>query len=697
LEQDKAESHAETPEEADFWAAVEREDAASLASTLDIKDDDPGLRAVLPALAAWRRQHRERSSLERLRYQVTWKPLPDRPAPARLGHWLVVVPADSEAATPYLDGLTACGARLTTVTLDDLTTPDQPVDGVLSLLALGEDGLGRTAALVQALGAAGIGAPLWCATRGAVSTGPSDRLDNPDQAQVWGLGRVVGLEYPGRWGGLVDLPANPDDRAVDRLAAILASPDGDDQVAVRAAGVYGRRLAHAPLAATPGDGWRPDGTVLVTGGTGALGGHVARWLACRGAPHLLLLSRSGPDAPAAADLRSDLEALGATVTIEACDIGDRAALAAALVRVPADRPLTAVFHTAGVLDDGILPTLTPDRYATVLRPKVEAARHLHELTRDLELSAFVLFSSLAGTLGNAGQGNYAAANAYLDALAEHRRADGLPATSIAWGAWADGGLVGEGLEEALRQRGIRVMPPDLAVAALQHALDAGEVTVGIADVDWSRFLPAFTEDRPSPLLAELAEARRLAGTEPAATRDDSGAVADWRRRLVALPDTAQRRELRDLVRTHVASALGHASPADVEPDRALRELGFDSLAALQVRNRLRSATGLALPATVVFDHPTPDALARYLHAQLVAGPSVPADDASVRRALADIPLDRLRRAGLLDTLLELAGPAEPQAVTTGGDDHPEDLIDTLDADSLVRMAFGTATPEEESR
>ncbi|WP_157880506.1 beta-ketoacyl reductase, partial [Streptomyces katrae] len=277
--------------------------------------------------------------------------------------------------------------------------------------------LAATLALVQALGDTGIGAPLWCATSGAVATGPADPLRHPAQAQVWGLGRVAGAEYPQRWGGLVDLPETLDTRALDLLTGLLADPGGEDELAVRATGTLARRLVRATAepAAPTGEYTlaRPHGTVLVTGGTGTLGAHVARWLARSGAVHLVLTSRSGPTAEGAAELREELAALGCRATIASCDAGDRAALAELLASLPAEHPLTGVIHTAGALDDGVLDAMTTDRLEHVLRPKAEAALHLHELTAGLDLDFFVLFSSIAGVVGNGGQGGYAAANAHL--------------------------------------------------------------------------------------------------------------------------------------------------------------------------------------------------------------------------------------------------------------------------------------------
>ncbi|MFG2943587.1 beta-ketoacyl reductase, partial [Streptomyces sp. NPDC048282] len=386
--------------------------------------------------------------------------------------------------------------------------------GVVSLLALDESaGLAGTLELVQALGDVGVGAPLWCVTRGAVGVGGADRVVGSVQAGVWGFGRVAALEYPERWGGLVDLPESVDGRVVDGLAAVLSGGAGEDQVAVRSAGVFGRRLVRVGRAGV-GE-WSPRGTVLVTGGTGALGGHVARWLAGRGVEHLVLVSRRGEQAPGAGVLRGELEGLGVGVTLAACDVTDREqvrGLLASLEAAPIPA-LTGVVHTAGVLDDGVIETLSPQRLAGVLGAKAEAAWHLHELTRDLDLEVFVLFSSLAGTVGGAGQANYAAANARLDGLAALRRAQGLSATSVAWGRWAGEGLaVGEARESWAHRGGVAPMEPADALKVLGSVLGRGEEQVVVADIDWDRFAPRLATVRPAPLIAEIPEARRALET-----------------------------------------------------------------------------------------------------------------------------------------------------------------------------------------
>ncbi|WP_372515626.1 SDR family NAD(P)-dependent oxidoreductase [Streptantibioticus ferralitis] len=557
------------------------------------------------------------------RYRVVWRSLAEVRSSSRLsGEWLVVVP-EAGSSADVVGGLVERGASVRELVFASEEGLGRGVlaerlgvgvagslAGVVSLLP----GVVSTAVLVQALGDAGVVAPLWCVTRGAVSVAASDRLRDVGQAGVWGLGRVVGLEHPERWGGLVDLPETVDGRALSRLVGVLAGGvAGEDQVAVRSAGVFGRRLVRAAQGGVEGGAWAPDGTVLVTGGTGALGAEVARWLVRGGARHVVLTSRRGVDAPGAAELRAELAATGAEVTIAACDVADRGALEGLLGSIPAEYPLTGVVHAAGVLDDGVLDALTPERFEYVWRAKALSALNLHELTRDLDLSAFVLFSSISGTLGSTGQANYAAANAYLDALAEQRRADGLAATSIAWGAWAEGGMAADAeLERRMRLGGVPPMAAELAIEALQRALDLDETAVAVADVDWERFAPGFTAVRPSPLLAELPEARSTAPAVP-----DGGSRSTLAQRLAGLSEAERERVTLELVRTYVAEVLGHSDVDEVESGRAFKELGFDSLTAVELRNRLGAATELRLPATLIFDYPTPAALAEYLRTELL--------------------------------------------------------------------------------
>ncbi|MER7873521.1 type I polyketide synthase [Streptomyces solisilvae] len=706
--------------DARFWDAVEREDLETLAEALDV-DGSGSLGELLPALSSYRRQQRERTTVDGWRHRVSWKPVPEAAAGSLSGAWLLVVPAglaDSPLTGTISQGLEKSGARVVPVAVDAgadraglartlLTAVDGESDvRVLSLLALDEEpmagepavaaGLALTLWLVQTVAGLGVRARLWCASRGAVSVGRSDRLASATQAQVWGLGGVAALEHPQLWGGLVDLPETLDERAVSRLVGLLSAEGGEDQVAVRGSGVFVKRLVRASVSeATGADGWRSGGSVLVTGGTGALGGHVARWLARTGAEHLVLTSRRGMEAEGAVELKAELEELGARVTVAACDAADRGALAAVLEAIPSELPLTAVVHTAGVLDDGVLDALTVERAAGVLRPKVDAAWNLHELTAGMDLSAFVLFSSAAGTLGGPGQGSYAAGNAYLDALASQRRADGLPATSIAWGAWAGSGMAVDGeLEEQMRRGGMAPMNPDLAISALQRALDLDETFLLVADAAWERLAGELGADRPIPLLSELTERQRptasLTPSDPAATES---AAAELRASLEALPSAKRQRQLRKLVRQHVAAVLVHTTPDAIENDRSFTELGFDSLTAVQLRNRLGAITGLELPTTLAFDYPNLIALAEHLEAGMFPqGDGAEQNDSEedrIREALVSIPLARFREAGLMDTLLELARKPE-----SGSESAPQEelssAVDTMDVDDLVQRALGGA-------
>ncbi|WP_353477065.1 type I polyketide synthase [Streptomyces violaceusniger] len=650
-----------------FWDVVERGDVAALAAELAV---DPGvsLGEVLPALSSWRRQESVRSAVDGWRYRVSWKPVTERSAAGVLGGcWVVVVPVDGAGgvwATGVVRMLAGRGVDVRVVESDAAdragiadelraAVGDASVTGVVSLLAVGDASVTdvlRTAALVQALGDAGVGAPLWVATRGAVSVGRSDGVVSPGQALVWGLGRVAALELPERWGGLVDLPESVDERVLGRLAGVLAGVGGEDQVAVRGSGVFGRRLVRAASSgsatgsASEGS-WSPGaGSVLVTGGTGALGAYLARWLVENGAEHVVLTSRRGLDAPGAVELRDELAASGARVTVAACDVADRDALAELLAGLPEELPLTAVVHAAGVLDDGVLDSLTPERFASVLRAKADAARHLDELTRDLDLTAFVLFSSITGSVGAAGQGNYAAANAYLDALAELRRAEGLPATSIAWGPWAGSGMAGDdAMERRMRREGMPPMAPESAVAALRQALDVDDTAVTVADIDWENFTRTLTAVRPSPLIAELAAAeagpRAATGAESGKVVTDADSATPLGERLSGLPKGEQDRALLELVRTQVASVLGHGGAEAVEAGRAFKELGFDSLAAIELRNRLNAATGLRLAATLIYDYPNATALADHLRTELVgADAAVSGGVVAPAVAVADDPI-----------------------------------------------------------
>ncbi|MFD8938973.1 type I polyketide synthase [Streptomyces sp. NPDC059578] len=634
------------PADSGFWEAVDQGDLDALATTLRVEDGElkASLASLVPTLAGWARGRADDRTADSWRYRVAWKPLPAPERPRLTGSWLVVAPAgaaDDPAVTFAVESLRGHGAapvlveagpdatdrtRFAALLRDAHDHTDGPPAGHLSLLALAEEphgegsalprGLTLTVALLQALGDLGIDAPLWCATRGAVSVGRSDRIDSTFQALVWGIGGVAGVEYPQRWAGLVDLPRRLDDRAATRLAEALTGPGGEDQLAVRATGLYGRRVVRAGLGDTaPARDWTPEGTVLITGGTGGLGAQIARWLARTGTAHLLLTSRRGAQAPGAGALLAELRGLGAAVTAVACDVADRDALAELLAGIPAERPLRAVLHTAGVLDDGVIDSITPERAAGVLRPKLDGTRNLDALTRGLDLTAFVLFSSLAGTLGGTGQGSYAAANAYLDALARQRRDLGLPGTSVAWGLWGGDSLASGAVAERLIRDGLPAMDPATATVALGRALDHDDTAVLVADFAWDRFTRAFTALRPSPALGDLPEVREVLAA-PGGPRSTADGAEPPALRLAALPLAERDRALMDLVRREVAAVLGHPGPEAVGPDQAFKDIGFDSLTAVELRNRLAAATGLRLSVTLAFDYPTATALTGHLSTEL---------------------------------------------------------------------------------
>ncbi|MEV5816424.1 type I polyketide synthase, partial [Streptomyces mutabilis] len=484
-----------------------------------------------------------------------------------------------------------------------------------------------------------------------VTRGATDGAD-PAAAAVWGLVRAAQAEHPGRF-ALLDLepaatdPAGATDPAADGTPALRAAARSDEpQLALRAGRLLAPRLVRTPAPGAPAPtdapamdapamdasatdalatdapaGWDREGTVLVTGGTGGLGAAVARHLVtAHGVRDLLLVSRRGPAAEGAGQLTAALEEAGARVTVVACDVGDRTAVDALLADIPADRPLRAVVHAAGVLDDGVVDSLTPERLTSVLRPKADAAWHLHEATAELELDAFVLFSSVAGTLGSAGQANYAAGNAFLDALARHRRDRGLPAVSMAWGPWTRGsGMTGELTEADVARMTRAGMPP----MTPEQGLALFDTVTG----------PAGSAPAVLPLRLDLGALRSLGEVPPLfrslirtparrpATAGSAAAAADLTRRLTGLTPAEGQEVLLDLVRGQIATVLGHAGLADVEPTRAFQDLGFDSLTSVELRNRLGALTGVRLPATLLFDYPTPSELVAHLYAKVAPAPA----------------------------------------------------------------------------
>jgi acyl transferase domain-containing protein/thioesterase domain-containing protein/NADP-dependent 3-hydroxy acid dehydrogenase YdfG/acyl carrier protein len=510
-------------------------------------------------------------------------------------------------------------------------------------------------------------ARLVVVTRGAAAPPVTD----PAAATVWGLVRSAQAEHPGR---IVLLDLDSADGSAAAVPAALGT--GEPQLILRQGVVSAARLARAAVTAPAEAGPRAHGTVLVTGGTGALGALVARHLVTEhGVRRLLLTSRRGEDAPGAAELVADLRELGASVTVAAVDVADRDALAKVLAAVPDEHPLTGVVHTAGVVADGVIGSQTPERLASVLRPKVDGAWNLHDLTADADLSLFVLFSSLAGTLGGAGQGNYAAANTFLDALAEQRRANGRPAVSLAWGMWARLSGMTEGLGEAELQRlqraGLGALSDQEGLAILDAAGRGEHATLVAMRLDPSGLAGESSGDLLPPLLRDMVRAPAR-HARPAAA--ETGGL---RQALAQLPEAEQEQYLDTAVRDHAAAVLGHSSGAVIDPDQPFTDMGFDSLGAIELRNRLTAAGGLQLPATLIFDHPTPAVLAAHLHGLLTAAA---AEDVVPRPGPAAGGPGATSPAGSVEALFRLACEAGQY----------KDGVELLMAASRIRPAFEVA-------
>ncbi|WP_143070915.1 SDR family NAD(P)-dependent oxidoreductase, partial [Streptomyces malaysiense] len=575
-----------------------------LSDTEDRPIASVGTLAVRPVNPSHLRRTKSSSAL----HELGWRAVPTPSAAAEAGTAVDRIHLGTEALADLsvLSQSVAAGEpapRTIVASLGGVTTIP-PVEATHSLLH-------DTLALVQRFlsDRALLDSRLVLVTEGAVATDAAEQT-NLAPAAVWGLVRSAQTEHPER---IVLLDTDGSEASDHLLDSVISSRLGDGQLALRNGELRVPRLQRLPEAEADATKTRAplfNGTVLVTGGTGVLGGLTARHLVeHHGARHLMLVSRSGRTADGALELEAELAAHGVDVTFATCDVSDARALADVLDSIPAEHPLCAVFHTAGALGDAVVGSLTPEHIDTALAPKADAAFHLHELTKDLRLDAFVLFSSVAGTLGTAGQGGYAAANAFLDALALHRRAEGLPATSLAWGYWAQATGLTSHLSEndvaRMNRTGIMPMPSEEALALLDSALAVGRPA--LVPVRLSR--PVLRSQAVSGTLPSL-----LTDLVPAHVRrqqrgnGDAGLLS----RLARLTPDAQYELLLDLTRSHVATVLSHSGPDAVEPARAFQELGFDSLTAVELRNRLSAATGLRLPATLVFDHPTPTALARHL-------------------------------------------------------------------------------------
>ncbi|MFJ8504883.1 SDR family NAD(P)-dependent oxidoreductase [Streptomyces avermitilis] len=586
-------------------------------------------------------------------WHIDWQPVPDTAGPRSAGRWAVLTPDTLNLA----EALAAGGVTVDTHRDADALSAALDAGGaapdVLALVCTGHEGGAAGPDAVRTAVRRALDLAQRClrdermtetrillVTRGAVAVLPGEDVPDPTGAAVRGLMLTAGNEHPGRF-ALLD--AGSGDADTRRLAAAArAAVDGPQPSALRDGQLYTPRLERTPPPAPAQDGsaaFAADGTVLITGGTGSLGRLVARHLATRhGVRQLLLASRQGQAAEGAAELAAELAEAGARVTIAACDVADRSALERLLAAVPAEHPLTAVIHTAGVLDDATLQNLTPQSVDEVMRPKTDAAWHLHELTRDMPLSAFVLFSSVAGAAGSPGQANYAAANCFLDALAHHRRAHELPATSLAWGLWEAGSGMGGSLGEAdlarWARKGVLPLSAEDGMELFDAALRSDRPMLVPAQWDLSALRdPEHTGSIPSLLRSLVPPARRRAAAPGAAGADASA----WVRSVAQLPPAELRRTVAGLVRAVSAAVLALDGPSSVAENTAFKALGFDSLAALELRGRIQSATGIRLSAAAVFDHPTPAALTDRLLAEVTrmssaAGTAATVDGTAARAA-----------------------------------------------------------------
>ncbi|HET9380303.1 MAG TPA: type I polyketide synthase, partial [Streptomyces sp.] len=600
-----------------------------------------------------------------LSYEVSWKGL-SLPESVRLGgRWLLVVPERLDAdgtrvARDMETALTEHGAAVERVAVD-VTASDfdarmqgafeeeKDVTTVLSLLGLaegahpehGEVSLAAAASLTLMRRALRDDFParVWAVTRGAVSVAPGEMPETAG-AQLWALGRVAALELPRSWGGLIDLPTGADARSAGLAVRALAvgREAGEDQIAVRPSGAYGRRVVRVADTVRPGrEGWRPRGTVLLAGDLGAVGEPLVRRLLTDGADRVVLAG------PGPAELPAGLSDVARHVTVTAVpDLTDRAVLAALLTEC-APAAVVVVPPSVGLAP---LESTGPADLAAAVAAKTATATHFDALLDGPDVPELVLISSVAGMWGGTRQGAYAVASGHLDALAARRRARGLPTVSVAWTPWAGSVTADGSAAESLRQYGITPLEPRTALAELNRVvglgLGGGVGHAAVADVDWARFLASFTSVRPGVLFDDLPDARRVreeeaqaeaaARADRAAARGDASAGTELARSLRDQPANVQRKALLELVTAHVAAVLGEGAPDAVDHGRAFKDIGFTSMTSMELRNRLKEATGLTLPASLVFDHPHPRALADHLRGELLgeddtertaSGPDVP--------------------------------------------------------------------------
>lgn len=598
-----------------------------------------------------------------LRYSLEWKALTQPRATNLSGNWLLITP-DEDGLRPLINDLSQAlsnqGATVTlqywsniqpdisvlTETLNGLARNPQQQVNVLSLLAFAEQpyasnhdlpaGFALNMQLLQFINQFESSVSCWLITRSAIAATFADPLNHPLQALNWGMARAVALEYPDLSGGIIDFPEQATSATVSQLLSVLSEPGMENQWALRDGKILVPRLRHA-VASPKTVPWKPVSSVLITGGTGAIAEHLTRWLCHLGAQHIILASRRLPD-PAQQKSFYEHAGPGTRITFEQCDVADRQSVAALLSRQEknGDR-VSSVFHAAGILDDRPLNALSLEQLSATLAGKVQGARNLSELLNDKPLDAFVLFSSIASIWGSAQQVGYAAANAYLDALAFQRHSQGLAGTSISWGMWQGKGMATEKLmQERVQRYGIRQIPPAKAIAMLQESLDRNLCHTVIADVDWPGFSLFYSLARSRPLLTELPE---LIQQEEEAAPQNSQTSKNTSSALLAelsLLDEKQRSaHILSVVIKSTAAVLGFETSTALEPDSGFFNLGLDSIMAVELREKLQKISGVNLPVTLVFDYPTPRASATFLAEKVLAlmpSTSEPQDEAGHLKA-----------------------------------------------------------------
>jgi len=513
-------------------------------------------------------------------------------------------------------------------------------------------------------------------THGAIATRPGEEVRDLAGAVVWGLVRSAQLESVGR---LTLLDTDDADASLQRLPGALASEE--PQLALRDGEVLAARLRSAdPPAGGSGVAFDPERTALITGGTGGLGALLARHLVAEhGVRSLVLTSRRGPAAEGAAQLAAELESAGARVSIVACDVADRDAVRELLEGMPAELPLGAVVHAAGTLDNGVIGSLTPDSLETVLRPKVDGAWHLHELTAGLDLSAFVLYSSAAGVVGNPGAANYGAANSFLDGLAAQRRAQGLSGTSIAWGMWEQAtemtGVVSATQLSQLDLLGLRALTTEEGLQLFDLACEGADPLLVALRLEFAALRELAHDGFLPPLLRDLVQSsvRRVSGRA-------GGALAEL---LAGAPADEHEAVVLAFVLEHIAAVMG-SSPESVDGEQTFKELGFDSLGVVYLRNRLNATTGLRLPATLVFNYPTPVALAAHLRERVASDGSGESVEESVRQFGEELlarDLGREQRAQLALRLRSIAEKLQREE----HEDGEHDVVERIEAASATEL------------